>query len=58
MGIATFFKGTRAEMRKVVWPSRMKALWYAVIVIIFSLAIGYMLGGFDAIFRMISREIY
>jgi preprotein translocase SecE subunit len=58
MSIATFFKSTRAEMRHVVWPSRRKALLYTLVVIIFSLALGYMLGGFDSLFRVVFRHVY
>jgi preprotein translocase SecE subunit len=58
MSITTFFKSTRAEMRNVRWPSRSKAFIYALVVIIFSLALGYMLGGFDSLFRTILRPIY
>lgn len=58
MSIATFLKSTRTEMRNVKWPKRSKALMYALVVIIFSLALGYMLGGFDALFRTVLRPIY
>ncbi len=58
MSVTTFLKSTRAEMRNVTWPTRTKALLYALIVILFSAALGYMLGGFDAIFRTLFRGIY
>lgn len=44
-----FLKETRAELKHVTWPSRNRAILYAVIVIIFSAAIGYLLGGFDTL---------
>jgi preprotein translocase SecE subunit len=51
--ITNFFKGTLAEMKQVNWPTRKKAVIYSLVVIIFSVAIGYLLGAFDALFRMI-----
>lgn len=51
--IINFFKGTLAEMKQVNWPTRKKAVIYALVVIIFSVAVGYMLGAFDTLFRVI-----
>jgi preprotein translocase SecE subunit len=57
MSIASFLKETRSELRHVTWPTRTKALIYTLIIILFSVALGYMLGGFDAIFRVLLRNI-
>ena len=54
--IANFFKGTHAEMKQVNWPTRKKVVIYALIVILFSVAVGYLLGGFDALFRLVLQE--
>jgi preprotein translocase SecE subunit len=51
MKIANFLRETKLEMKHVVWPTRTKALVYALVVIIFSVALGYMLGGFDYLFQ-------
>ena len=51
MKIANFLRETKLEMKHVVWPSRTKALVYALVVIIFSAALGYMLGAFDFLFQ-------
>lgn len=51
-----FLKETRSELRYVVWPTRTRAITYAVIIIIFSLAVGYVLGGFDQLFRLILKS--
>ena len=51
MSITQFLRETKAEMRQVVWPSRTKAIVYALVVIIFSVALGYFLGAFDALFQ-------
>lgn len=53
-----FLKDTRAELTHVVWPTRRKALLYALIIIIFSVALGYALGGFDALFRLALKAVY
>lgn len=52
-----FLKETRIELRHVVWPTRRRAFMYAAIIIIFSLALGYMLGGFDALFREVLKTV-
>lgn len=57
MNIPKFLKETRAELRHVIWPTRTKALIYTLIIILFSVALGYMMGGFDSIFRALLRTI-
>jgi preprotein translocase SecE subunit len=49
--ITNFFKQTYMEMKHVVWPSRKRAVIYALVVILFSVALGYLLGGFDILFK-------
>ncbi len=46
-----FLQGTRAELKHVTWPTRTRAFAYTAIIIICSAALGYLLGGFDALFR-------
>lgn len=55
--IGQFLRETRIEMKHVVWPTRTRAIVYAVVVIVFSLALGYLLGGFDLLFRSGLRTI-
>lgn len=57
MSIVSFLKETRSELRHVTWPTRTKAFIYTIIIILFSVGLGYMLGGFDAIFRVVLRSI-
>lgn len=52
-----FLKETRGELRHVTWPSRRRAIVYAIVIIVFSLAVGYALGGFDALFRLILKTV-
>jgi preprotein translocase subunit SecE len=51
MSIATFLKETRTEMKHVVWPSRRRTVAYTLIIIVLSLVLGYLLNGFDVLFR-------
>jgi len=52
-----FLKETRNEMKHVVWPSRARTIAYTVIIIVFSLALGYGLSGVDGIFRSALRSL-
>jgi len=42
-----FFRDVKAELWKVVWPSRRDTLRYTITVIIFSIAIAVILGAAD-----------
>lgn len=57
MKLLQFFKETKVEMKSVVWPTRSRAVKYALIIIAFSLILGYVLGGFDALFREILKSV-
>lgn len=57
MKFIQFIKETRNEMEHVVWPTKSRALIYAFIIIVFSVALGYTLGGFDALFREMLKTI-
>ena len=50
MSIITYIKEVRAEMKNVTWPSRNKAIYATVTVLIISGGIAYFLGFFDFIF--------
>ncbi len=52
-----FLKDTRNEMRHVVWPSRARTVAYTLIIIVFSLAVGYFLSGVDSVFRAGLRSL-
>jgi len=45
-----FLKQVKAEMVKVVWPSKNKTLLYSVIVIAVSLFVAYYMAIFDFVF--------
>jgi preprotein translocase subunit SecE len=55
--VGQFLRETRAEMKHVTWPTRRRAMLYALVVIIFSVVLGYLLFGFDALFQTGLRSI-
>jgi len=46
---ASFLRDTRAELRKVVWPSRDQVRVYALVVVFAIVAIGAILWGTDGL---------
>jgi preprotein translocase subunit SecE len=48
--ITEYFKGTKAELKHVVWPTRKLTILYTIIVIVLSVVVAYFLGVFDFIF--------
>ena len=57
MKITQFLRETKGEMKQVSWPSRRHLIIYTLVVIIFSLAVGYMLGAFDTLFQAGLRSL-
>lgn len=55
--IQKFIRETRAELRKVVWPTREQATNLTIIVTSVSVAVGIFLGGVDLIFKKIFELI-
>ncbi len=51
MSIATFLKETKTELKHVVWPSRARTISYTIIIIVLSIALGYLMSAFDIGFR-------
>lgn len=56
MGI-TFFKETRDELKKVVWPTRAEVVRLTFVVIFASIVVGLFLGGADFIFTKIMEFV-
>ncbi|WP_026370714.1 preprotein translocase subunit SecE [Kallotenue papyrolyticum] len=46
-GLQRWFRETRSELRKVVWPTREEALRLTRVVILISVAMGALLGAID-----------
>ena len=51
--IIRYFKETRAELRKVNWPSRQEALNLTLIVVVFTVSMAALLGIIDYIFAWV-----
>lgn len=49
--IVQFLKETKGEMKRVVWPTRQKAVMYTLVVLAFSIGLGYALGGLDILLQ-------
>ncbi len=47
MNIVQFFSEVKAELLKVVWPSKSETFRYTMTVIVFSVAVALILGAFD-----------
>ncbi len=45
-----FLKQVKAEMSKVVWPSKQSTLFYTLVVILISVFVAYYMSLFDYIF--------
>ncbi|MFQ5813307.1 MAG: preprotein translocase subunit SecE [Anaerolineae bacterium] len=51
--IIKYFKDTRAELRKVSWPTRQEALNLTLIVVAFTISMAALLGIIDYIFAWV-----
>jgi preprotein translocase subunit SecE len=47
--IIQYFKDSRQELKKVVWPTRKEAFNLTMLVILISLGVAFLLGAIDAI---------
>ena len=56
-GIGKFIFDTRAELKKVVWPTREQATNLTVLVIGVSIAVGAFIGGVDALLQRVFQLI-
>jgi preprotein translocase SecE subunit len=57
MKITQFLKETKGEMKQVTWPSRRHMFIYTLVVIVFSLALGYLLGAFDTLLKAALKSL-
>lgn len=53
MGIITYFKETKGEMKHVSWPTKRQSIVFTSLIIVISLFIAALLGFFDWIFTNI-----
>lgn len=55
--IIKFLQDTKVEMKQVQWPTKRRATIYAISVLVFSVGLGYALGGFDALLQIGLQKI-
>ena len=56
-GVQRFYRDTRSELRKVVWPTREQAINLTVLVCAASIAVGVLLGGCDLLFAQLFKVL-
>lgn len=55
--IGAFFKGVRAELKRVNWPNREKVLSYTSVVIIVCAMVAASIWVFDSVFQMALKSL-
>ena len=50
--IARWFRESKSELKKVVWPTRKQMVNHTVIVLISVIAVGVVIAGLDALFML------
>lgn len=56
-GLIDYFKESRQELRKVVWPTRREAVNHTLVVIGVSVFVGLFLAVLDYVFNLILQRI-
>ncbi len=55
--ILKYFKATRAELRKVIWPTRQEARTLTTIIVAVTVAMAVFLGLLDYIFQIVAAGV-
>ncbi len=55
--LITFLKEVKAELEKVVWPTREQTIRYSFLVIVVAVATGLFLGGLDFLLTKVTEAI-
>lgn len=58
MSIIDYFRETRVEMGQVTWPSRAQTISYTIVVVVLSLVVAGLLGGFDLGFSWLLKLVW
>lgn len=53
-----YVKESRAELDKVIWPSKMETVRLTLVVIIVSLIVGAYIAGLDAVFAKVAEKLF
>ncbi|MBI2268694.1 MAG: preprotein translocase subunit SecE [Candidatus Blackburnbacteria bacterium] len=57
MGLVSFLKEVRAELSKVVWPTKQHTIQATILVVVISIFVGVYVGGLDLIFTSLMNTI-
>lgn len=55
--ISTYFKGVRAELRKVIWPTKKELSNYTIVVFVTTAALTVVIWGLDLVFKNLLKLI-
>lgn len=55
--IITFLNESRAELKKVRWPTREATIQYTIVVVVVSIAIAAFLGTLDFVFQLVINRV-
>lgn len=55
--IISYLKESKAEMKTVSWPTKKETLHYTLVVIVISLVVAALLGGFDYLFQFFIKML-
>lgn len=56
-GFGKFFRGVKAELKKVVWPTKRELVTYTIAVLILSVFVAAMIYVVDAIFAQLFNQL-
>lgn len=56
--IGKFFRDQKAEVKKIVWPSKKQIINNTIVVLVIAAIFAVVTGGFDWLIGMIVRAIY
>jgi preprotein translocase subunit SecE len=55
--LALFWQETKAEVRRVEWPSKQETIRYTIFVVFFSVIVAALLGAFDFAFLKVLERV-
>ncbi len=55
--LVTYLKESRVEFSRVTWPTRRQTTQYTLVVVGFSLVTAAFLGGIDALFALVVKQV-
>lgn len=55
--LVRYYNGTRAELRKVTWPTRDETKNLTIIIVIVTIAMAFFLGSLDYLFQIVAAGV-